>query len=306
MYNNPVSLPQMPFPGASLSLPVADALPAPEGTSSGSCDRAEIGKDPGKAGQAEKKPMLLLCCDALEKKRLLSSLVTDHTGKADVEGLISSLSCFPLSMITEAKEHGLIIHILKDSPKEGDMKPTDLGFGQDLDKNGKIEVGRWIDLNTNGTEDPGEREDLTSGGYSWNEVIGAYDTISNILFYKESEVNSKSDFHSAMIFHEFSHAVDDAMRNSGEEAGEWSGTVDKNYEAASANESGHGFVDGYAASDKGEYLAQSIAAYLIDKEIPEDPSNDHVSYFAPDNLTKGHLKRKDPAMHDFLEERFRS
>jgi hypothetical protein len=299
LFDNRISLPQLTAPDA-LYLSDQMLLTGPQELPllSYPLDSLELGTT------VERLPMVTDDKDASLKKALLTSMVTDHTCRADIDRLTSMLSHFPLDMIRKTKDHGVTIHILKDRPGEGDLKPTDLGFGKDLDKNGKIEVGKWVDLNGNGEEDPGEREDLTPGGYSWNDVKGAFDTMSNILFYKEEEINNKSDYYNASILHEFSHAVDDAFRSDEETGDAWSKAVDDNYEAAKKKEPGHDFVDGYAAVNKGEYFAQSVAAYLIEKDIPDDPSNDEVTYFAPDNITRAHLKSKDPAMLEFLEEKF--
>jgi hypothetical protein len=300
LFDNRISLPQLPGPGIQ-DLSSQALLFGPEEIPllPHLTDSVEL------AGRAADVQGLIpaLNKEDEEKKALITAMVNDHTGCADVPKLTTRLSRFPLAMIRKARDHGVTIHILKDKPKEGDIKPTDLGFGHDLDKNGKIEVGKWVDLNGDGKEDPGEREDLTPGGYSWNDVKGAYDTASNILFYKEIEVDNESDYYNASVLHEFSHAIDDALRDDGESDKMWSRGIDDNYEAARKKEPGHGFVDGYAATNKAEYLAQSVAAYLTDRTIPEDPTNDEVTYFAPDNITRAHLKARDPAMYEFLEGR---
>jgi len=308
LYNSPVSLPQLNLGGLrDLSGEVLKILSNEETQPSQPSDTVTLNREQKEAGKPGKADSVSAAAppdpQAGEKKELLLSLIQDHTGKADTERLTAKLSSFTLDMIQKVKGHGVTIHILRDKPGEDDIKPTDLGFGRDLDKNGKIEAGKWVDLNGNGVEDPGEREDLTSGGYSWNSVNGAYDTKTNILFYKEGEVNDPGEYHDASILHEFSHAVDDAMRND-ESSAAWGQDIDRNFNEAGEKKTGHGFVDGYAAYDKAEYLAQSTAAYLTDRDIPEDPANDESLYFAPDNITRAHLKKKDQAMYLFLEDRF--
>lgn|GEM_PF-3561388 len=308
MYNSPVSLSQLNLGGLrDLSGEVLRTLDDEKMPQSPPSDTVTLNRDRKEVLKPEKTDSVSAAApidpQSLKKKELLLSLIEDHTGGADLDRLTAKLSSFTLDMIQKVKAHGVTVHILRDKPGEGDIKPTDLGFGRDLDKNGKIEAGKWVDLNGNGAEDPGEREDLTSGGYSWNTVNGAYDTATNILFYKEGEVSDASDYHDASILHEFSHAVDDAMRND-ESSSDWGQQIDKNFNEADGKKTGHGFVDGYAAYDGAEYLAQSTAAYLTNRDIPDDPSNDESLYFAPDNITRAHLKKKDQAMYLFLDERF--
>lgn len=308
MYNSPVSLPQLNLGGLrDISGEVLKSLSSEETQPSQPSDTVTLNREQKEAGKSEKADSVSVAApsdpQAGKKKELLLSLIEDHTGSADLDRLTAKLSSFTLDMIQKVKAHGVTVHILRDKPGEGDIKPTDLGFGHDLDNNGKIEVGKWVDLDGNGAEDPGEREDFTSGGYSWNTVNGAYDTKTNILFYKEGEVNDASDYHDASILHEFSHSVDDAVRND-EGSSDWGQQIDKNFKEAGEKKTGHGFVDGYAAYDNAEYLAQSTAAYLTDRDIPDDPANDESLYFAPDNITRAHLKKKDQAMYLFLDEKF--
>lgn len=234
------------------------------------------------------------------KGKIIDTMIDNKAGLKDTSRVKDILVKYPEDQIKHAKDYGTKIYILKDNPGPNDLKPTDLGYGNDLDGDGKITAKKWVDLNKNGKQDQGEVESQADDGRDWNDVTGGFNTGNKIMYLKESMLTRSDDYARGAILHEFAHAIDHSYRNDPKYAAKWSGKVDGLYQAAKSNQPGHKFVDGYAPTNKYEFFAQSNEAYYTDVKVPQDSTNDNDNYYSIDNLNRDNLKNKDKENYDFL------
>ena len=108
--------------------------------------------------------------------------------------------------------------------------PTDIGFGMDLDGDGRITPGRWVDVNRDGQRHWFEVEDQFDDGKTWNRQPAAYDHHQRIIFIsartlKEAETD-------AALKHEINHAIDCCLSTDQHLNAKWDTYVKKLYNAA--------------------------------------------------------------------------
>ncbi|MCL5772773.1 MAG: zinc-dependent peptidase [Firmicutes bacterium] len=205
------------------------------------------------------------------KSKIVDSMIVNKAGVKDTSRINDILVKYPQEQLQHSKDYGTKIYVLKDNPGPNDLKPSDLGFGS-----------------------------KTGDGRDWNNVTGGYNDSSKVMYLKESMLSRTDDYARGTILHEFSHSIDHSYRNDPKYAAQWSAKVDGLYQAAKSNQPGHKFVDGYAATDKYEFFAQSNEAYYTDVKVPQDPSNDNDTYYSIDNLNRDNLQNKDNATYNFL------
>jgi hypothetical protein len=211
-----------------------------------------------------------------EKEALISRMIINDTATGDnpvdekkVVTILASL--FSDEMIKAAIKHGVTVNILDERPAA--RRPCDLGFPCH-----------------------------TFDGRDWSRVAGGYNPGSNALYIKGDTMRNESSYNRNVLIHEFSHAVDDSMRNHTDRrtAREWIRGIHSHYEAARKKERGHRFIDGYAAHDEAEYFAQEMTAYAMEYSGPLDPTNDDSEYYFADNVNRRNLLDKDRTMFNFI------
>ena len=107
---------------------------------------------------------------------------------------------------------------------------TDLGFGLDLDADGRIMPGRWLDINKDGRQQWFEVEDQFADGRQWDEQLAAYNHWSRMIFISARAL--KDPGFEQILKHEVNHALDLACGDDPQLKDKWSAYIDKLYNTA--------------------------------------------------------------------------
>ena len=129
---------------------------------------------------------------------------------------------FPENLMAFLKSNGIRIFV-----GAVDTKPTELGFGADLDGDGRITPGRWVDVNQDGRQQWFEVEDQFDEGKTWGQQSVAYNHHSRLIFISARILN-KPDFE-AILKHEIHHAIDCCLQDDPLLGAKWQAYVDKLY-----------------------------------------------------------------------------
>ena len=145
---------------------------------------------------------------------------------ADEKAVVSQkIAGYPQGLTSFLKEKG--IHIFVGAP---DTRLTDLGFGLDLDGDGKITPGRWVDINQDGRKQWFEVEDLLTDGRQWNAQPAAYNHQTRMIFISAKTL--KDPGFEALLKHEIDHAVDLTCGDDPQLKQKWNAYVHKLYNVA--------------------------------------------------------------------------
>jgi hypothetical protein len=112
----------------------------------------------------------------------------------------------------------------------GGTRLTDLGFGLDLDGDGKITPGKWVDINQDGEKQWFEVEDQFDNGREWNRQLAAYNHQSRVIFIS-TRVLEDPGFE-AILKHEINHAIDFTFLDHPQFKVKWKAYINKLYNAA--------------------------------------------------------------------------
>jgi hypothetical protein len=108
--------------------------------------------------------------------------------------------------------------------------PTELGFGMDLDGDGRITPGRWVDVSRDGQRQWFEVEDQFDDGKTWSQQPAAYDHHQRLIFISARML--KGPEFDAVLKHEINHAIDCCLSTDQRLSARWSAYVKKLYNAA--------------------------------------------------------------------------
>ncbi len=109
-------------------------------------------------------------------------------------------------------------------------KLTDLGFGMDLDGDGTITPGKWVDINQDGEKQWFEVEDQFDNGREWNRQPSAYNHNNRVIFISAG-VLQDPDFEN-ILKHEINHAIDFTYLDHPQLKVKWKAYIDKLYNSA--------------------------------------------------------------------------
>jgi hypothetical protein len=132
---------------------------------------------------------------------------------------------FPEALTTFLKANGIRLYV----GAEG-TPLTDLGFGMDLDGDGKITPGKWVDINQDGEKQWFEVEDQFDHGREWNRQLAAYNHQNRVIFIS-TRVLEDPGFEAALK-HEINHAIDFTYLEHQQLKVKWKAYIDKLYNAA--------------------------------------------------------------------------
>jgi hypothetical protein len=107
---------------------------------------------------------------------------------------------------------------------------TELGFGLDLDADGRIIPGRWVDINKDGRQQWFEVEDQFDDGRHWDEQPAAYNHRSRMIFISARAL--KNPGFEQILKHEINHALDLACGDDPQLKDKWAAYINKLYNAA--------------------------------------------------------------------------
>jgi hypothetical protein len=115
--------------------------------------------------------------------------------------VLKKIAEFPKELTSFLKNNG--IHIFVGA--EGTML-TDLGFGMDLDGDGKVTPNTWVDVNQDGQKQWFEVEDQFDNGRKWNQQLAAYNHQNRMIFISVRVL--KDPKFEDILKHEINHAID--------------------------------------------------------------------------------------------------
>ncbi len=149
-------------------------------------------------------------------------------GSADPEEksrVSQKLAKFPKALTAFLKNNGIRIFVGAES-----TRPGELGFGMDLDGDGLITPGKWVDINKDGKQQWFEVEDQFGDGKTWGQQPAAYNHQNRIIFIA-ARVLKDSDFEK-VLKHEINHAVDLTYHDDPQLKDKWSTYINKLYSTA--------------------------------------------------------------------------
>jgi hypothetical protein len=132
---------------------------------------------------------------------------------------------YPQGLAAFLKQNG--VRIFVGAPG---TRLTALGFGLDLDGDGRIMPGKWVDINQDGRQQWFEVEDQFDDGRQWDEQSAAYNHRTRMIFIS-ARVLEDHGFEE-ILKHEINHAIDLTCGDDPLLKDKWNAYVDKLYNAA--------------------------------------------------------------------------
>jgi len=119
------------------------------------------------------------------------------------------------------------IHIFVGAPG---ARLTELGFGLDLDGDGRITPDRWVDINQDGRQQWFEVEDQLNDGRQWDELPAAYNHRTRMIFISARVL--KDPGFEKILKHEINHAIDLTCADNLQLKDKWNAYLEKLYHEA--------------------------------------------------------------------------
>ena len=168
-------------------------------------------------------------------------------GTADPDGLArisQKLAVFPEGLVDFLEYNDIRFFV-------GSAKtvPTELGFGMDLDGDGRITPGRWVNVSRDGLRHWFEVEDQIEEGRVWNQQPAAYNHHNRLIFLSASALDDPEC--EILLKHEIDHAIDCCLQDDPWMNAKWKAYLDRLYIAARRQ----GAI-AFDAIDRHEYFAQ--------------------------------------------------
>jgi hypothetical protein len=165
---------------------------------------------------------------ALESQIVTSSSDSFIGGTAapqDRELVSQKIAVFPERLVKFLKDSGIRFFV-------GAAKtlPTELGFGVDLDGDGKITPGKWVGTNQDGRKQWFEVEDQFDTGKTWDRQPAAYNHQKRIIYLSARIL--KEPGMQAAFKHEIDHAIDLTLQEDHRINARWTAYINKLYDTA--------------------------------------------------------------------------
>jgi hypothetical protein len=142
------------------------------------------------------------------------------------QALVSQkITAFPKKLTAFLKKNGIRIFVGAE-----ETLPTELGFGVDLDGDGKITPDKWVDVNGDGEKQWFEVEDQFDIGKKWGRQPAAYNHQIRTIFIS-SRILKKPGLE-AVLKHEVNHAIDLIFQDDLSLNTKWNAYINKLYESA--------------------------------------------------------------------------
>jgi hypothetical protein len=175
-----------------------------------------------------------------------SDAMVGGTAGSDEQVRVSEeTAAFPENLMAFLKNNGIRIFV-----GAADTQLTELGFGADLDGDGCITPGRWVDVNQDGRQQWFEVEDQFDDGKSWDQQPAAYNHHHRLIFIS-ARILKDPDFE-AILKHEIHHAIDCCLQDDPLLGAKWQAYIDKLYNTARRQ----GTI-AFDEMDNHEYFAQN-------------------------------------------------
>ena len=135
------------------------------------------------------------------------------------------IAAFPEKLTTFLKDNNIRIFV-----GAGDTLPTQLGFGMDLDGDGSISPGKWVDVNKDGRKQWFEVEDQFDEGKTWDRQPAGYNHQTRTIFISAKALNEPGL--EAVLKHEINHAIDLTLQEDRGLGSIWTAYINKLYDTA--------------------------------------------------------------------------
>jgi len=152
-------------------------------------------------------------------------LVVGNSTPEEKSAVLRKMAEFPQALINFLKQNDIHIYV-----GAGGTQLTELGFGMDLDGDGKITPDKWVDINQDGQRQWFEVEDQFDNGRKWNQQLAAYNHQHRMIFisnrlWEDSRLE-------ALLKHEINHAIDLTFCDDPQLKDKWKAYIDKLYDTA--------------------------------------------------------------------------
>ena len=148
------------------------------------------------------------------------------TAASEDQALVSQkIAAFPQQLATFLKDNGIRIFV-----GAAETLPTELGFGVDLDEDGNVSPGKWVDINKDGQKQWFEVEDQFDVGKTWNRQPAAYNHQNRTIFISARLLEEPG--WEAVLKHEINHAIDLTLQEDPRLIIKWHAYINKLYNAA--------------------------------------------------------------------------
>lgn len=142
------------------------------------------------------------------------------------QALVSQkIAAFPEKLTAFLKNNGVRIFVSAE-----ETLPTELGFGVDLDGDGNVTPGKWVDVNRDGEKQWFEVEDQFDIGKNWDRQPAAYNHQNRTIFISARVL--KDPGLEAVLKHEINHAIDLTFQDDPRLNAKWNAYISKLYNAA--------------------------------------------------------------------------
>lgn len=131
----------------------------------------------------------------------------------------AAIGRYPDGLMQALRDNGVQIYV-----GAAGTKLTDLGFGVDLDGDGAVTPGTWVDVNQDGVQQAFEVEDTAPDGRSWNEQTAAYNHDTRTIFISADAASDPTEL-DRILKHEIRHAIDLTFRDDPQLGVKWTAYV---------------------------------------------------------------------------------
>jgi hypothetical protein len=135
------------------------------------------------------------------------------------------IAAFPQELTAFLRDSGIRIYV-----GAAETLPTELGFGVDLDGDGRVTPGKWIDINGDGLKQWFEVEDQFDIGKKWDRQLAAYNHQNRTIFISARTL--KDPGLEAVVRHEINHAIDSTLQEDSRVGAGWNAYLNKLYNDA--------------------------------------------------------------------------
>ncbi len=155
-----------------------------------------------------------------------SDAVIGGTAAPEDQALVSQkIAVFPPQLTAFLKNNGIRIFV-----GAAETLLTELGFGVDLDGDGTVTPGKWVDVSRDGRQQWFEVEDQFDEGSAWDRQPGAYNHQTQMIFIS-ARVLKDPEFEN-ILKHEINHAIDCTLHADPRLNAKWEAYIDKLYDTA--------------------------------------------------------------------------
>ena len=153
------------------------------------------------------------------------SFIGGTAARQDQARVSQKIAEFPEQLVKFLSNNGIRIFV-----GSAETLPTELGFGVDLDEDGNVSPGKWVDINKDGQKQWFEVEDQFDEGKTWDRQPAAYNHQNRIIFLSARVI--KEPGLEAALRHEINHALDLTFQEDPDLSAKWTAYINRLYDTA--------------------------------------------------------------------------